>query len=185
MKLHIDKLEKIEDLKNFNCGVPSLDKYIQSGLWVSVSNHYCQAYLVKDDGDNVVAMFALSFDSLFLDREDKTDLLEGFSQPEISYLSEEYIDIFLNKTSYPALEIAYLAVDWRYCRMGIGREIIECIVRKAQSQELAGCQFITVDALSTGHYSATGFYTNSGFAFCEYPSPAKSVVRMFRSVYTI
>lgn len=144
MELHIDKLKGIEELEDFHCGVPSLDLYIHNGLWLSVENHYCQAYL-----------------------------------------SEDYLDIFIEKSNYPALEIAYLAVDQRYSKMGIGREIIEAIIEKARTQKLAGCQFVTVDALSTKHYNATGFYARSGFTFCEYPTPAKSVIRMFRSVYTI
>ena len=40
---------------------------------MSVENHYCAAYVVTYQ-DEVVAVFALSFDSLDLDSDDKEEL---------------------------------------------------------------------------------------------------------------
>ena len=63
----------------------------------------------------------------------------------------------MTKPRYPALEIAYLAVDKNYHKSGLGKIIVEAIVQKAQKQDLAGCQFITVEALNTQEYNAVGF----------------------------
>lgn len=43
-----------------------MDKFIHDGLDISIRNHYCNAYQVKDESSLVIAVFALSFDSLDL-----------------------------------------------------------------------------------------------------------------------
>ncbi len=123
-------------------------------------------------------MFALSFDSLDLDSDDKNDMMA--SDPNID---ADYKDTFLEKTHYPALEIAYLAVDERYERRGIGTVIVEAIVRKAQEQKFAGCQFLTVEALKTKEYSAIGFWSKCGFTSCEPLESIRPVCRMYRALF--
>lgn len=50
-------------LKRFRCGIRPMDDFIQDGLNLSIENHYCRAYIVKEDSsDDVVALFALSFE---------------------------------------------------------------------------------------------------------------------------
>ena len=55
-----------------------MDRFIQNGLYLSVLHHDCQAYIVKL-GEETIALFALSFDSLDLDEDDKNDLMTGIS----------------------------------------------------------------------------------------------------------
>jgi hypothetical protein len=50
-----------------------MDKFIRGDFRMSVENHYCQAYTVTFE-DEIVAIFALSFDSLDLDSDDKEEL---------------------------------------------------------------------------------------------------------------
>ena len=64
-------------LKTFSSGVESMDKFIRGDFRLSVENHYCQAYAVKFE-EEIVAIFALSFDSLDLDSDDKEELQSGF-----------------------------------------------------------------------------------------------------------
>ena len=92
--------------------------------------------------------------------------------------------MFLDKLHYPALAIAYLAVNHAYQKMGLGRAIVEMIVERAQSQTLAGCQFLTVDALVTDPYNTYTFYSKCGFIPSEYPNSLKDTRRMFRMLYT-
>ena len=61
-----------------------MDRFIQDGLYLSVLHHYCQAYIVKL-GEEVIALFALSFDSLDLDEDDKNDLMTGISVADPPY----------------------------------------------------------------------------------------------------
>ena len=96
----------------------------------------------------------------------------------------EYGDLFLDKLHYPALAIAYLAVNHAYQKMGLGRAIVEMIVERAQSQTLAGCQFLTVDALVTEPYNTYSFYSKCGFIPSEHPCSLKDTRRMFRMLYT-
>ncbi len=183
MNFVIERLTDVGELKDFRCGVKAMDTFIQDGLGMSVVNHYCNAYAVRvSDRDVLLAIFALSFDSLDLDADDKEDLMTGNSV-EVPSVTLDYKEIFLNKTRYPAIEITYLAVDERYAKRGLGRIIIENIVKKAQEQELAGCQFLTVEALNVREHNATGFYSRCGFSPCEIPNPNKGVLRMYRTLY--
>ena len=182
MKLDIAKLEDACCLVNFRCGIPEMDEFIQRGLTMSVSHHYCLAYKVSRN-TQVAALFALSFDSLNLDVDDKSDMLSGYSISRPPHLTNDYKDIFFSKPHYPALEITYLAVNEKYGRQGLGRIVVEVILEKAQNQDLAGCQFLTVEALHTKGYSAVGFYEKCGFSPCDYPNPNKDTLRMFRTLY--
>ena len=133
----------------------------------------------------VVALFALSFDSLDLDTDDKDEMMAGTSLTSIPQISNEYEDIFLNKPHYPALDIAYLAVKQDMQGQGIGQLIIEAIHQRAQQQDFAGCQFLTVEALKIPGYSAVRFYEKCGFSPCEYPNPNKNTLRMYRTLYPL
>ena len=115
--------------------------------------------------------------------DDKSDMLSGYSISRPPHLTNDYKDIFFSKPHYPALEITYLAVNEKYGRQGLGRIVVEVILEKAQNQDLAGCQFLTVEALHTKGYSAVGFYEKCGFSPCDYPNPNKDTLRMFRTLY--
>ena len=184
MELSFELLKDAQSLCGFRCGVPAMDRFIQDGLYLSVLHHYCQAYTVRQ-GEALLALFALSFDSLDLDEDDKSDLMSGISIADTPSLMENYKDIFLNKPHYPAMEIAYLAVDERYKRQGLGRIIIEAIADKVQTQTMAGCQFLTVEALNVQGHNAVAFYSKCGFSPSEYPNPNKGTLRMFRTLYPV
>ena len=80
-RLTINRLQSIEELKNFRCGVPKMDAFIHNGgLKESIRNSYCQAYSVRNAENKLVAFFALSFDSLQLDIDDVEDLQNGYAQ---------------------------------------------------------------------------------------------------------
>lgn len=182
MDIHIECIRDWNDLCGFQCGVPRMDQFIQGQLKLSVMHHYCQLYIVRY-GEEVLALFALSFDSLEMDYEDKTDIVDGMRK-RFSDGGFEYRDLLLDKLHYPALAIAYLAVNHAYQKMGLGRAIVEMIVERAQSQTLAGCQFLTVDALVTDPYNTYTFYSKCGFIPSEYPNSLKDTRRMFRMLYT-
>lgn len=184
MRYIIERLKDVALLKEFRCGIPSMDLFIQEGIELSIINHYCTAYLLRDiDYSNILGLFALSFASLDLDIDDKNEVVSGVSSTDRPLLTDNYKDVFLNKPHYPALEISYLAVDRKFHHQGIGAIIVEAVMQKAQEQELAGCQFLTVEALATNDYSAVGFYNKCGFSPCEYPNPNKGTLRMFRTLY--
>ena len=180
--IDIIPLEDFHCLNTFCSGVESMDIFIRGDFRLSIENHYCTAYLAKY-GEEVVAVFALSFDSLDLDIDDKDELNMGISSTGIPDIDCNYRDTFYAKPRYPALDIAYLAVqkEWRGKR--IGHYLIEMIAEQARSQSFAGCQFLTVEALATSEYSAVGFYSRCGFTANEVKNPNKDTLRMFRTLY--
>lgn len=181
--LDIRPLDDLDVLSDFNCGVEKMDTFIHSGLRQSVDNSYCKVYGVYNSDNLLVAFFALSFDSLQLDADDADDLQQGWSGTSIPDLSTEYIDTFWSKVRYPAIEIAYLAVAEEHRNKNIGRSLVESIANMARNQKMAGCQFLTVDALATKDYSAVGFYSKCHFAPAE-PVPVRDTMRMYYTLLT-
>ena len=86
------------------------------------------------------------------------------------------------KYSYPALEITYFAIDKNYRGQGLGRELIEVIVERAKTQDVAACLFLTVNALHTKEYSAVGFYEKCKFAKLS-PVPQMDVWPMYKTIW--
>ena len=169
--------------KEFRCGIQKMDDFIHEGLDLSVKNNFCKLYKVTRNGE-IVALFALSFDSLILDYEDKTEL----KQTESVGVDSRYEEVFWSKRHYPALEIAYLAVREDLRGSDIGSFLINSIAEMAAGHKLAGCQFLTVEALSKAKekeqdYSATAFYYKNHFESCELPNSTKDTMRMYRPLY--
>ena len=181
--INIVPLEDFHRLETFCSGVDSMDRFIRGDFRMSVENHYCTAYAAMYR-DELVAVFALSFDSLDLDSDDKEELQSGISLTGIPAVDFNYRDTFYAKPRYPALDIAYLAVQQEWRGRKIGRYLIDMIAEQARKQQFAGCQFLTVEALSTAEYSAVGFYEHCGFTANEIRKPYKDTLRMFRTLYT-
>lgn len=179
--LTIRPLDDISLLEGFHCGIKAMDNFIHSGLADSIRNHYCNTYAVYL-GPELVAMFALSFDSLELDSDSLDEMAGGLTSNKPD-LSRDYVDTFLSKHHYPALEIAYLAVEERYRTQGIGKSIVNAIAEMAQRQKTAGCMFLTVEAYIEQGYSAVPFYSKCQFEPCEFKKPNKETLRMFRVLY--
>ena len=150
---------------------------------MSVENHYCQAYTVTFE-DEIVAIFALSFDSLDLDSDDKEELQSGYSSTASPGVDANYQDTFYSKPRYPAMDIAYLAIQKNWQGKHIGDFLIKQIADLARRQTLAGCQFLTVEALATNEYCAVGFYERCGFAPNEVKKPYKDTLRMYMTLYS-
>lgn len=181
-ELVIELVNDTADFRDFDCGIDEMDIFIHNGLDKSVASNFCKLYKVTNDGA-LVALFALSFDSLYLEPDDKEEL-RSF---ETLSVDSSYQDTFWSKHHYPALEIAYIAVRKDLRGMKIGSSLINAIALKASEQKFAGCQFLTVEALtkvpSNTDYSAVNFYSRNHFQLCEYPDPTKDTVRMFRPLF--
>lgn len=181
-ELHIGILRDFQALNSFSSGVEDMDNFIRGDFRLSVENHFCQAYFVKYN-DELVAVFALSFDSLDLDTDDKEELQTGISMTGTPDVDWNYEDIFYAKPRYPAMDIAYLAVQQKWRGKHIGDFLIQQIADLARKQTLAGCQFLTVEALATNEYSAVGFYERCGFTANEVKKPYKDTLRMFKTLF--
>ncbi|MBQ8064719.1 MAG: GNAT family N-acetyltransferase [Prevotella sp.] len=103
-----------------------------------------------------------------------------YHTPDVDY---NYQDTFYAKPRYPALDIAYLAVQEKWRGQGIGNFIVKEIAMEAREQTFAGCQFLTVEAYATKEYSAVGFYGRCGFTAAEVKKPYKDTLRMYMTLY--
>ena len=182
-ELRIRPLEDFHCLDTFCSGVESMDIFIRGDFRLSVENHYCRAYIVKHR-EEIVGLFALSFDSLDLDSDDKEELVSGMSLTATPNIDYNYQETFYAKPRYPALDIAYLAVQEKWRGKGVGHYLILQIADQTRTQNFAGCQFLTVEALATKEYSAVGFYERCGFTRNELRNPNKDTLRMFRTLYS-
>lgn len=171
-------------LSSFNCGIQTLDEFIHSELEVYTENHYCSSYsVISKEKKEVVAVFALAFDSIILDEDDFMDMDEGISEAGRPKVNEQHRISFESKSVYPALEIAYLAVKKDYQSIHLGRAIINEIASYAKRQTLAGCVFLTVKAYHTKSYSSLEFYHKCHFARLT-PVPRGYVWPMFRTLWS-
>lgn len=178
----IEPLSDYNRLNDFCSGVKTMDSFIRGDFRLSVENHYCVPYATFYK-DELIAIFALSFDSLDLDSDDKEELQSRSLITATPNVDINYEDTFYSKPRYPALDIAYLAVQQKWRGMGIGDFIIKEIAIQARNQTFAGCQFLTVEALSTNEYSAVGFYEHCGFTANEVKKPYKDTLRMYMTLY--
>lgn len=179
LQLHFERIDNSSVLSDFNCGLDVMDRFIHSGLQWCIDYHYCVVYAIKES-DEIVAVVALGCDKLELDTTDKEELQLGFfPKPDISY---DYQDTFWAKSSYPAIEITYLAVREDKRGLGIGEYIIEAMGQRVLDSRynVAGCQFMTVEAYSKGNASAVGFYHKCDFVAAEEPNPNKETLRMYK-----
>jgi GNAT superfamily N-acetyltransferase len=179
----IGHLSDFEDLSDFLCGIKPMDEFIHSRLEIYTKNHYCSTYYVKPRGDKkIAALFALSFDSIVLDYNDFDEMNTGMSDTDRPRVDEATRIDFEEKSVYPALEIAYLAVDEQFQRKHLGKAIIEEIVRHAKEQTLGGCLFLTVQAYHTKDYSAQTFYQKCRFAKLS-ATPKGDVWPMYKTLW--
>ena len=182
--LKITPYKDIKELEDFYCGVAEMDNFIHhsDGFTLSINNHYCKAFIVRDSSDEVIAVFALNFDAVQFDEDNLDDMFSGVlsSTPDISY---EYRDVFMSKSHHPALEITYLAVKKGRRTKGIGKVIVDKIASAAQKQILAGCEFLTVSAYHNKEYSAVGFYSKCQFNTLDIRHDSHNTTRMFRMLY--
>ena len=185
LQLHFERVKNDTSvLEEFNCGLDAMDQFIHSSLQWCIDYHYCVVYAVKEL-DEIVAIVALGCDKLELGISDKEELLMGFfPKPEIDF---NYQDTFWAKSSYPAIEITYLAVRKDKRNSGIGEYVIEAVAQRALDSRfnMAGCQFLTVEAYSRGGNSAVGFYDKCDFVAAEEPDPNKETLRMYKTILPV
>lgn len=157
--------EDLEQVLSFSCANTVLDNFFHKEIFLCAKHHYLAAYCAKIVHTNeIVAIFTLANDSIMIDdNEEKKDFIEE----TCSKISSEYVSIFENQTSYPAINIGHLGVKEDFQSKGIGQKIIDFVIYTFCNYNMSGCQFITVDSLNNKRtnkfYSRNYFYnqTNS------------------------
>ena len=179
----IEKLDDFDRLSDFYCGVTQMDAFIHGNLKKCNDNHYCTTFVVTEDNSKeIVALFALSFDSVNLDADDFEDIKIGASGTDMIDVDDSFRETFELKYTYPALEITYIAVRQDRRGENIGGDLVNEIAEWAKRQDMAGCLFLTVNALHTKEYSAVRFYEKCKFAKLT-PVPQMDVWPMFKTLW--
>ena len=179
----IEHLTDFEELAEFYTGKEKMDDFLHYNLQNCEESHYCHVFAVRlKSNDALVAIFALAFDSVDIDSDDFDDMRIGAAGTELPAVNYNFREQFEQKYTYPALEIAYLAVDKKFQKMHLGSALIEEIASMARNQKIAGCVFLTVKAWHTSDYSAVEFYEKHQFAKLT-PVPQMDVWPMYRTIW--
>lgn len=144
-----DKLEAIplvvfeekEKLKDFNCQTPVIDNFLHNDALKSDGLGYTSTTIIVNSNDDIVGFFTLNMAT------ERFKVDDGHS---------EYLTPYVN--------LAYLAVDYKYCERGYGKRIVKHIYQKLSSVFLIiGFPYIYVDALA----ESVDFYKKVGFKMKE------------------
>lgn len=182
-ELFIEVAEDYESLKSFESGNMQMDDFIHEYLSACSRSHFCVTYYVrfKRQGE-IVAIFSLSNDSVDLTEDDFDDMRIGAAGTELPMIENSFRERFEQKCTYPSLEITYLAVSKKSQKLKIGSALIDFITDLARKQRVAGCIFLTVNALHTNSYSAVAFYEKNHFAKMT-PVPQQDVWPMYKTLW--
>lgn len=158
--------------QSFSCDNERLDTFFQEEIVPCIKHHYVVAYCVRHTQLGVLAIFTLSNDCITLTYDS-----EDFIEENINIFDENYQYMFKEQGTYPAINIAHLAVHRDYRRNGIGRCIIEYIIGTFINFDIAGCQFVTVDSINNSETNL--FYMQMGFSNLTNSDCTASTRRMY------
>lgn len=133
-ELIIEVADEYESLKSFESGNTQMDDFIHDYLSACSRSHFCITYYVrlKTDGE-VIALFALSNDSVDLTEDDFDDMRIGAAGTNLPMTEADFRERFEQKCTYPSLEITYLAVSKKYHNLKIGSTLIDVIANIARN----------------------------------------------------
>lgn len=142
-------------------------------VWsVNISRHIAR-FLIHGIG----AVFTLMNDTLMIESEDeKTDFFDELRLEEESTV----VDFFKRQSSFPAINIGHLGTSVDYQNNGIGMYIVEFVAGTFSQYRLAGCKFITVDALNNPRTLL--FYLKNQFYFQTSHDFYSTTRRMYRII---
>lgn len=165
----------IESVSRFSCGVEELDDFFHDEIWLCAKYHYLIPYkcILSETGE-IIGLFTLANDVIALEEDDKID----FPQ-----MAPEYNWIFKRQCSYPAVNIGHLGIKHNCQSKGLGQIIVNFVAATFRNNPIAGCQFISVDALN--NQKTINFYAYKvGFEFLTVYDIGKHTRRMYLDIFT-
>lgn len=150
--LNYRPLTDFEQLKSFECGIPSMDRYIHADFENSIQKEHCELYGVYNDSATLLAFFAIRPDELSTD----------------------------NNGHIYAMEIAYLAVQKSIRNHGIGTRCIREIMAIAASRgfHVLTVEALSITHPKKESYEAVSFYRKCHFRQTALQDPDEDVVPM-------
>ncbi len=177
IEISIERLREEDScgLSSFSCGVDALDTFFHDEILICSKYHYFSSYCARSIADGeIVAVFTLANDAVILgNSDDKDDFIEQSS----CKINDEYIPIFQQQTSFPAVNIGHLGVRSDMQSKGIGEQVLDFILNTFIAYDVSGCQFITVDSLNNP--DTNKFYVRNGFSFQTNSDMYKPTRRMY------
>jgi GNAT superfamily N-acetyltransferase len=139
--LIIVPLASHHDRKDFDCGEPSLNQYLQQQARQSAAKHISRTFVAVED--------------------EKTPAILGYHTTLVTILEVTQVPTKISKSRIPALLLARLAVDQRFQGQGIGEFLLLDVLRRAVViSEQTGLHAVVLDALTD---RAKDFYIRYGF----------------------
>ena len=177
IEISIERLSEEDSgkLSSFSCGVDELDKFFHNEILICSKYHYFSSYCARNIANGeIIAIFTLANDAVILgNSDDKDDFIEQSS----CKINDEYIPVFQQQTSFPAINIGHLGVRKDIQSKGIGEQILAFILNTFITYDVSGCQFITVDSLNNPRTNM--FYARNGFLFQTNTDMYKPTRRMY------
>lgn len=178
-QLEIQKLSDANELKDFYCGIDTIDDFLHGDFKDYLYLGICKAFVVKESG-NVVAMYSLDKFNVYIGDDVKSRMREGVKpipqealDPDNPYWRLPLID---------SIEITYLAVAKERQHQHLGSFIIEKIIQDLLADNECTSPLLTVRAYKSETYTAVPFYEKCGFFPTEDASASKPTLCMYRII---
>lgn len=158
--VQFDPTKNYHRIKEFECGNPMIDRFVQKSLKKRVKNHLSQAYALLDseNGDRFVGFYTL--DTFAISRDTFETSVKGL--PPV----------------VPVLKLGMLGVDKSYQHQGIGKRLLrDAFLKTVEVSRLAGC----VGLYLLAEHEAIPFYKRLGFVALKEEDP----LPMFLKIETI
>lgn len=165
----------LDNVETFSCGVEELDDFFHDEIWLCAKYHYLIPYkcTLSATGE-IVGIFTLANDVIALEEDDKI---------EFPQMPSEYNWIFKRQCSYPAVNIGHLGIKSGFQSKGLGQIIVKFVAATFRNDPIAGCQFISVDALNN-HRTINFYDIKLGFQFMTNYDLGKHTRRMYLDIFT-
>jgi GNAT superfamily N-acetyltransferase len=159
VQLRFKSLTQNYQFLDFDCGNGDLNDFLIHDAKINLK-YLRYTTTVLETENKIVAYYSLANDLLTIrDIEDFRSEIDSKVDVELAYWER-----FYNQVNYPAVKIGRLAVDKEFQGKGIGKFILYSLCRSFSTNNKAGCQFITVDAINDHNEQRTiKFYESNGF----------------------
>ena len=140
----IEPYDKRYDVRGFDCGQPSLDRWLIQYAGQGERRDTARTYLAVDDRDAVVGYYSLVASEI--NQDDATAALKSGTSPHFPI---------------PAALLTRLAVDHRHQGHGIGSTLLaHALERVLRASQRIGIRGLAVSAINA---DAASFYSHFGF----------------------
>jgi GNAT superfamily N-acetyltransferase len=153
--VEIQRLAQDDLVKAFDCGDNALNNYLRRHAWINQEQNLIGVTYVSVEESHpksVVGYYTLATGDVLRDS-----------------LSSDITEALPRYQNLPVVLLARLAVDGRFQRSGLGKNLLRHAFESAlRLSKQVGCRYVIVDAYSV----AVGWYARYGFTAINGPSPS-------------